>query len=88
METIVQSSFGPSPEFPYLPSSEVYQKESKGFQKQAQNVRSLPEGFPQAVVSALAWKSPAIKQEKESWTLKLTEDQVKSIGAAVQLFEG
>ena len=82
--------FGPSPDFPYFPSSEAYQKESKRFQKQAQSVRSLPEGFPQAIVSPLAWKtkSPAIKQEKESWTLKLTEEQLKSIGAAVQQYEG
>ena len=88
MATLVQPSFGPSPEFLYLPSGEIYQKESKRFQEKAQTVKSLPEGFPQVVSSPLAWKSPAIKQEKSSWTFKLTDDQLKSIDTAVQRFEG
>ena len=88
MATMTQTAFGPSPDFPYLPSSEIYQKESAHYQEQDNGIKSLPYGFPKFVSSSMAWKSPAIKQENSSWTYTLTEDQLKSIDTAMKTFEG
>ena len=88
MATMTQSAFNPSQDFPYLPSSEIYQKDSARYQEKQNSFESLPKGFPQHVLSPMAWKSHVIKEEQPSWTYTLTEHQLKSIDTAMKEFEG
>ena len=84
---MVEEMQGMNTDLPYLPSQELYEK------RNSENLTriiaaTLPEGYPSEIISPLAWKSPGIKQQKDQWILRLSEDDLHCIDDAARRFEG
>jgi len=48
----------------------------------------LPEGFPSVLKSPLAWTKSDVEKQRDTWTLDLTDEELKAIDSAVKEFQG
>ncbi|KAL2860959.1 TauD/TfdA family dioxygenase [Aspergillus lucknowensis] len=74
------------PDIQYLPDPIKYAARTKRRQQTEQLSQTLPEGFPQKLVSELEWDGKDLVDEYD-WNYHLTEQDIQEIEAALQHFK-
>jgi len=52
------------------------------------NESYLPDGFPELISGPLVWKGEEVASKPEQWLLQLSEEDVKEIKGAMEVFLG
>jgi hypothetical protein len=72
----------------YLPT----EADAASFWNEARNntrpEAEVPEGFPKALTSPLAWKPVDVEKRKSEWYLNLQQEDIEAIEGALKNFEG
>lgn len=74
------------PDIAYTPNFDSYQARVKRRQETETFERSLPQGFPQKLVSELVWDGKDLAG-KYDWNYVLTDSDLKEIDEAVKHFK-
>ncbi|KAL4916767.1 hypothetical protein BDW62DRAFT_211736 [Aspergillus aurantiobrunneus] len=74
------------PDIQYLPDATKYAARTKRRQESEDLHRTLPEGFPQKLISGLAWDGKDLARVYD-WNYHLTEDDLKEVEDALQHFK-
>jgi hypothetical protein len=78
-----------TPAIPYIPSEADtarfwHEEYNKG---RPRNV-DVPEGYPEKLISPLAWKAQDIERNTPEWYLNLSDEDLTAIDSALARFEG
>ena len=74
------------PDISYAPDPDKYQARQKArLQTEAVKHASLPSGFPQRLISDLAWEGDRLADTYD-WTYVLNEDEVQELEDALRHF--
>ena len=73
---------------PYYPSDENRSSFWSAQDKAEAGRPRVPDGFPEQLVSPLAWTRESVEKREGDWIFSLTKDDVEAIESALAHFEG
>ena len=73
---------------PYYPSDEDASSFWSTQDKAEAGRPQVPDGFPEQLVSPLAWTRESAEKQQADWILNLKKDDIQAIESALAHFEG